>query len=375
MKKNNSRYYCHPYLTDKPIVLYPAGEYGRKMLLTLHKIGIIPIAFCDKDKRKIGTLVNGVIVRELEDIVNEYGGNGVKYLVNSVRNYTVIETLLISKGIEKDCILTPDIYRYCDTGVIERPIEVTDKDIDQLRESLLDLLTFFHNVCEKYHIPYYLTYGTLLGAVRHKGFIPWDDDVDVAMLRKDYNRFYRVIKKELGDKYIIQERLNRKNIGLKNTTLRELASGFDKVIDIDTFPVDYVFRFPNAFNRFQEIVSLKLYYLAEKYRWYDKQYRTCLLGRLFRTLGMTVVQLCNCFDTGLTHDFEPDTRHIQADKIYAKRLIGKRVLVEFEGHKFYAPEHFDEYLRQMYYDDYMELPPLERRVQSHALSELSFTKK
>jgi lipopolysaccharide cholinephosphotransferase len=365
-------YYRHPYLTDKPIVLYPAGEYGRKMLKTLTNLGVKPIAFCDKDEAKIGTIINGVVVRELDNIINEFGSKGCKYLVNSVRNYTMIEALLISKGVAKDHILTPDIYRYCDTGIIERPIEVTAADAAKLKKCLLDLLEFFHGVCEKYNIPYYLTYGTLLGAVRHKGFIPWDDDIDVAMLRKDYNRFYRVVKKELGSKYAIQDILNRKNIGLRNTTKRGFAGNFPWIIDIDTFPIDYVFDFPNAFNKFQETASLKLYSLAAKYRWHDRQSRTFILGRFFRVLGMIVVQLCNCFETGFIHDFEPDTRHIRRDRIFAKRMIGKRALVYFEGRGFYAPEHFDDYLRQMYHDDYMELPPPELRVQSHAWAELNF---
>lgn len=371
MGKHNNKYYRHPKLIQKSIVLYPAGEYGRKILITLKELGITPVAFCDQAEEKIGTRIHGVAVRDLNDILSEYGSDAF-FLVNSIRNYTVIEARLMNRGVDREHILTPSLYRYCDTGVIERPIEVTKEDAARLKECLLELLDFFHQVCEKYQIPYYLTYGTLLGAVRHGGFIPWDDDVDVAMLRKDYNRFYRVVKKELGERFVISERLNRNNLGLRSTRLREVSSDFAKVIDIDTFPVDCVFRFPNAFNKLQESASLKLYSLAEKYCWYDKQSPKHILGRVFRKCGLFVVQLCNCFHTGQTHDFEPDTRHMLADRIYEKSLIGTRVTVEFEGRKFFAPEHFHECLRRMYKDDYMELPPPETRVQSHALAELSF---
>ena len=208
--------------------------------------------------------------------------------------------------------------------------------------------------------------------MRHKGFIPWDDDIDVAMLRKDYNRFYRVVQKELGDTYEIQEMPSRKNLGLKNSVLRLFASSQKMMIMIDTFPIDYVFPFPNRFNLLQERGSMFLFRLAQACRWYDGSSRFSKLGRFLRRLGEAVVQLCNCFDTGWTHYFIWDTPNMYKSRVYSKALIGKGSLLEFEGHQFYGPEQYEDMLRQMFGERYMELPPQGRRIYPHTISELQF---
>ena len=77
---------------------------------------------------------------------------------------------------------------------------------EQARLIMLKLLRELDRICTKYDIPYWLDGGTLLGAIRHGGFIPWDDDIDVAMLRNDYYRFLEVAKTELRDYIYLQTR-------------------------------------------------------------------------------------------------------------------------------------------------------------------------
>lgn len=370
--KRRVMYRRHPRLTEKPLILYPAGEYGREMLRELRKLDIEPRAFCDGDSRKTGSKIGGIEVKSLENLLEQYGTDGACYLINSAYNYPQIEARLLSAGIPKNHILSPDFYTYCDTGDIPRPLDLNEEDRVRMKECLLDLLCFFHKVCVKYQIPYYLTSGTLLGAVRHQGFIPWDDDIDVAMFRKDYNRFYKVVKKELGDTYAIQEMPSRKNLALKNSVCQFFGNDQKTMIMIDTFPIDFVCSYPNRFNMLQERMSLTCFRLAQTCRWYDQRSSFWWFGKAFRMLGIGTEQLCNPFMSRWLHYFVWDSPNLYENRVYDSRLIGKRTLMAFEGHLFYAPEYYDVLLCQMFNNHYMELPPQEKRIYPHTISELKF---
>ncbi|MFR8069329.1 MAG: LicD family protein [Clostridium sp.] len=369
---SKARYRKHPRLTEKPLILYPAGEYGRRMLRELRALGIEPCAFCDGNPDKIGSKAGGLLIKSLDCLLDEYGTEGALYLINSAYNYPQIEAKLLRFGVPKSNILSPDFYSYCDTGIILRPLNLCEEERTQMKECLLDLLCFFHKVCVKYQIPYYITSGTLLGAVRHKGFIPWDDDIDIAMFRKDYNRFYRVVKKELGDRYAIQEMPSRKNLGLRNSVCHLFGNSQKTMIMIDTFPVDFVCAYPNAFNKLQERMAIFCFHLAEKLKWYDEKGTSKWVGRFFRSLGIGIEQLCNPFVSKWLHYFIWDTPNLFSNRVYDKKLVGKRTLLIFEGRRFYAPEQYDAMLRQMFDDHYMELPPEEKRIYPHTLTELKF---
>ena len=74
----------------------------------------------------------------------------------------------------------------------------------RIKDSEKDILRKFILICEKYNLDYFVVFGTLLGTIRHEGFIPWDDDIDVGMLRTDYEKFLEVAQKECGEEYFIQ---------------------------------------------------------------------------------------------------------------------------------------------------------------------------
>src|SRR5690625_5674948 len=90
-------------------------------------------------------------------------------------------------------------------------LHLTDGQLKKLQAELLDLLIEFDRICNKYDIPYFLYGGTLLGAIRHKGFIPWDEGIDDAMFRDDYNKCKSIVELELDkDKYFLQNQQTNK---------------------------------------------------------------------------------------------------------------------------------------------------------------------
>lgn len=127
---------------------------------------------------------------------------------------------------------------------------VSGDNLRKLQETELEILLETDRICRKYEILYQLSGGTLLGAVRHKGFIPWDDDVDICMLREDYNRFLSICEKELGEKYFLQTyetdseffhsfaRIRKNN----TLALQRQYKGMDMHhgIFIDVFPLDNI---------------------------------------------------------------------------------------------------------------------------------------
>ena len=86
---------------------------------------------------------------------------------------------------------------------VERNIPYDPKVLDKLHRLQIEMLNDLDSICKKHDIHYFAVFGTALGAVRHHGFIPWDDDIDVAMLREDYDRFLEIVTVEMGEKYQI----------------------------------------------------------------------------------------------------------------------------------------------------------------------------
>ena len=124
--------------------------------------------------------------------------------------------------------------------------------MNELKQQQLDILKAFIKVCNKYNLEYFLVYGTALGAIRHKGFIPWDDDIDVAMPRKDYDKYIELQKEYEGTPYFIQTFksdpcyiYNYAKLRDSSTTFLENAFKNHRInqgVFIDVFPVDGMSR-------------------------------------------------------------------------------------------------------------------------------------
>ena len=248
----------------------------------------------------------------------------------------------------------------------------------KLQQVEIEILDEVVRVCNKYNINYFLVGGTLLGAVRHKGFIPWDDDIDIAMLRSDYDLFLNVASKELDEKYKIQHWSNDKKYYLnfikvrkKNTLLEEKKMqnvDTQKEIFIDIFPLDniasnsleYYKKRSRLFNVLRPIILCKTKIISKEE----------LPSKLFYYLFSLIPNhlLLKIQDKVMRKDNKKDTKYLVSfpGSYYEKEIISKEVLfplkkVEFEGKKYNCPNDVDSYLKDVY-GDYMTLPPKDKRV-------------
>ena len=250
--------------------------------------------------------------------------------------------------------------------------------LDDLKKTELDILKKFIFVCDKLNINYYLYGGTLIGAVRHQGFIPWDDDIDVCMFREDYNKFIKEGQKYLDKKYFIQTYETDKGylnnfakIRNSNTTFIESSVKdieMNHGIYIDIFPIDKLYKY-NVLK--EKLIHYKLYkhYYLEKGRFIQKifvRFANLLYNR------KTKIQLCKMLDNIYTKKNNFVTKKVinYSGAWGIKReshLIedfSKAIDLKFEDIYVKAPIGYKRILTDTY-GDYMKLPPEEKRVGHH----------
>lgn len=264
---------------------------------------------------------------------------------------------------------------------MEQKAIVTDPRLRQLQLCELEILQEFVRICQKHDLNYYLIAGTLLGAVRHQGFIPWDDDIDVVMLRKDYDRFAEICKEELDSKYFYQSPDTDPHYFLTYAKLRKndtevfeerfQHSEFHKGVFLDVFPLDYcpkpglichflfnvlaVMNYRGQIDSGEEYIPYKE--LSGKFgyavlRMFSPRRLVLLRKKLLRLSAALSrkkyvasyagaygyykdVYPCECYRSGATAVFEEGSYAVPAD-----------------------PQSF---LTQIFGDDFMQIPPPEKR--------------
>lgn len=262
------------------------------------------------------------------------------------------------------------------------------KDIKTIQKLLRDLLFEFHKICEENNLKYTLDYGTLLGAVRHKDIIPWDDDIDVSMPRPDYDKFVSIVKNNNEYSNVILFDYETKNyvypyakLGLKNTILFEtnFTPRYSQLaLYIDVFPIDGVPTVEKEKSySLVENQQKKVYEASLRKKvsnvWWKKPYVIFRLLKMiyYRMFGISYF-LKKEIDEVLKTDYDTSERvtcRFTTQKwaiIYEmdKSFIEQFRLCDFGDGKFWITSHYNERLSKEY-GDYMKLPPVSERVAHH----------
>ena len=262
-----------------------------------------------------------------------------------------------------------------------------------LQKANLYILQEIDRICTKYKINYTLDSGTLLGAIRHGGFIPWDDDADIAMTRANFEAFRKIVKRELSDKlefimpnefqggkvfYDFTPRIIYKpSIRHKKQDKKDPYEGKLNHLWVDIFILDNLpnskigKKFVLSFQKFIYLLSMGHRYKLD-YKKYTIVQKICifLMSNIGKFIPMkNLYKLQNDLSKAYNKknvkkvyysNYQPDYIDISLEKSY----IEKTVDIQFEDSNLSIPEAYEEILRTVY-GDYMKLPPKSQRVATH----------
>ena len=252
--------------------------------------------------------------------------------------------------------------------------------LEEAKKIEFDILKNIADFCEKNNLRYFLAYGTLIGAVRHSGFIPWDDDIDIWMPREYYNRFKEIYYDENNVYKVVkpQDKISRHSfVKVIDTRTAKIEKSIDYKngylgIDVDVFPLDgqpltesdyleWYNKLQKIYKRYQFLVidnkgSLKRNVFLPIIK--------CLVGKKIWLLKKAELLHKEYSYAESEYIGTVESVYNSKNNRYKKEWFDKTVDVSFEGYSFKAPAGYDGILTAMY-GDYMKLPPVEKQKIHH----------
>ena len=253
---------------------------------------------------------------------------------------------------------------------------MNSNQIKNLQKIELDMLKELDKVCRKHNISYFLDSGSLLGTIRHGGFIPWDDDIDIVMLREDYNRFINECKNEFKKPLFLQNAYTDKNYlrghsQLRNSDTTAIIPSEKEIVDfnqgifIDIFPLDSSSKFKTLEYIRNRRLKLKMKIMNIKYDNYvpsnkfKKIIRKLLKKMLFKKniikdfkkyekISSNILFKSNRVDKISYYDT------IKKYKYFDKNLFKNKIEKKFENIKIFIPKDYDTILTKYYGENYMK---------------------
>lgn len=256
--------------------------------------------------------------------------------------------------------------------------------VEEVRTVQLDILKAVDKWCRENNVNYYLIAGTLLGAIRHKGYIPWDDDIDICMLRTDFEKFLHNFNENRDDGYkVLHSCVDKqfpyeyaKVVDTRTKLVENTDVKYDIGVNIDLFIFDNIDDLKHTGK-----ISSKIRIPALIIEWKNMSYskdRTLIKRAAFRIIKGIAdsVSMYWCTkridEAAKTYKAYEDsqllisgsTRWFNGTQIYRREWFADCADVEFEGCLFKAPKNYDEVLKVLY-GDYMQLPPVEQQITHH----------
>ena len=233
---------------------------------------------------------------------------------------------------------------------------------------MLDILVVVDEICEKHNIPYWIDYGSLLGAVRHGGFIPWDDDLDISLLRHDFKRLSKILKKELPNDLAYQDWKTERVLGMKSIKIRDKHSYYNEGL-YSKGEMEYQGIFLDIFCK-EEVPSNNLkkivdYFYGRGFRHTRSNVKSMskkMIGYWFYAAGASLIPLARLMaNLRSTKRIGNTYAGLNLKCIHTMDDVFPLKKINFEGKMFNCPHNTDQILTNIY-GDYMRIPSSENRL-------------
>lgn len=329
-----------------------------------------------------------VIINELFDGAEFSTGENGLYSGGCAVCNTKIKQLGFEPCVDiKDALLIA-VHAYKNSDEVFMFPDAYDGKLDTIQNILLSFLLEIDRICKKHNIKYFLAGGTLLGAVRHKGFIPWDDDADVMMLRDDYDRFLKVLPYELPANFAIQtdeitSHFPFTKIRINDTVFStEFSSRFEDIhngIFFDVLAQDQTSNNKLVRKLHMRATASARWLVLDKWRGTKVNANgkfASFIANVLKTIfplsilekfqNKLMVQFRNKKKASFL--FDSMGRNITRGE-FPKQWLEEAVYVDFEGYKLPIPKEYDKYLSYLY-GDYMDMIPVSLRHVSHDIIQM-----
>lgn len=276
-------------------------------------------------------------------------------------------------------------------------IMIDEQLTKQIQSSMLKILIDIDKVCVENDIDFFLCGGTCLGAVRHNGFIPWDDDVDIAMTRESYKRFVKIFEEKLGEKYILNAPNYSKRVITRfpkvlkkdsvyvtgDTSDPDLCKLFVDIFILENIPDNTLYKMiKGVICNCLEFISGQVHFIQntsvqerKMFKEYDaiSYYFRFLIGKIFSFFSFSTYN--NLIDKIVMHNNDksrmcgfPTGRKHYFGEILPKETFFPIVRIPFEGHMMPVPGDYKGYLKNLY-GDFMKIPSEDKR-EHHYIKEV-----